>query len=223
MLKTHMVACLMATGLIAAPALAQTSPTAPATNTAPVTTPAGPAGSTMGANPNATTGANTGNANMAGGSFMTQREPGMYSASEIIGKDVLGANNEDIGEIGDVLIDRSGQVRAVVVDVGGFLGIGETHVAIPMQQVQMRSNQQNAGTTGTAGTTAGNTTGSTGTTATTGTTGTAGQNTAAGTNNSQNQAAAGANSGAADMVIVVMTTKEQLQNAPKFEEGARRQ
>jgi sporulation protein YlmC with PRC-barrel domain len=221
MLKTHMAVCLMATGLIAAPALAQTSTTAPATNTAPVTTPAGPAGSTMGANPNATTGANAGNAQMAGGSFMTQREPGMYSASELIGKDVMGANNEDIGEIGDVLIDRSGQVRAVVVDVGGFLGIGETHVAIPMQQVQMRPNQQNAGMTGS--TTAGNTTGSTGTTATTGTTGTAGQSTAAGANNAQNQSAASGNRGAADMVIVVMTTKEQLQNAPKFEEGARRQ
>lgn len=222
MLKTHMVACLMATGLIAAPALAQTSPTAPATNTAPVTTPAGPAGSTMGANPNATTGASTGNATMAGGSFMTQREPGMYSASELIGKDVMGANNEDIGEIGDVLIDRSGQVRAVVVDVGGFLGIGETHVAIPMQQVQMRPNQRNAATTGTAGTTAaGNTTGSTGTTTTTGATGTAGQNTAAGT--TQNQSAASGNRGADDMVIVVMTTKDQLKNAPKFEEGARRQ
>ncbi|MBJ6126548.1 PRC-barrel domain-containing protein [Microvirga splendida] len=213
MLKTHMAVCLMATGLIAAPALAQTSPTAPATNTAPVTTPAGPAGSTMGANPNATTGAAAGNATMAGGSFMTQREPGMYSASELIGKDVMGANNEDIGEIGDVLIDRNGQVRAVVVDVGGFLGIGETHVAIPMQQVQMRPNQRNAATTGTAGTTAaGNTTGSTGTTTTTGATGTAGQNTAA-----------AGNRGADDMVIVVMTTKDQLKNAPKFEEGARRQ
>ncbi|MFC4175430.1 PRC-barrel domain-containing protein [Microvirga sp. GCM10011540] len=207
MLKRHMAACLAASALFAAPALAQTSPTAPATNTAPVTTPAGPAGSTMGANPNAAMGAN---------SFITQREPGMYRASELIGTDVRGANNEDIGEVGDVLIDSSGRARAVVVDIGGFLGIGETHVAIPMDAVQF-GGQQNATATGSVGGTAG-TTGTTTGGATT--MGGAGQNTAARTGNNQQGMAGGANASAPDMIVVVMT-KEQLQNAPKFEESNR--
>lgn len=232
MLKTHMAACLLATSLVAAPALAQTAPPTPATpnpaTTAPATTtpvapdPAAPA--TMGANPNpnatvganpnwnnpgannpganTTAGANTGNANMA---FVTQRDPGMYRASELIGTDVRGANNEEIGEVGDVLIDRNGQVRAVILDIGGFLGIGETHVAIPIQQVQMRPNQQNANNTGAVGGTSApgaNTTGAAGAT------GAAGQNATAGR-------------GGADMVILVMMTKDQLRNAPKFEDGNR--
>ena len=216
MLKTHMAACLVASALTVVPALAQTSPTAPATNVAPVTTPAGPAGTTMGANPNATTGANTtaGSTTAAGGGFVTQREPGMYRASELIGKDVRGGNNEDIGEVGDILIDRNGQVRAVVLDIGGFLGIGETHVAIPMQQVQLRPNQQNAATTGTVG----NTTVTTGSTATT-----AGQSTTARTGTDQNPSntAAGPGTTGADVIVVLMMTKDQLQNAPKFEDNAR--
>jgi PRC-barrel domain len=124
---------------------------------------------------------------------------------------VRGGNNEDIGEVGDVLIDRNGQVRAVVVDVGGFLGIGETHVAIPMQQVQFRSGRQNANTTGSVGgntaTTGGNTTGTTATT---------GQSTAAQTGSTQ----VGANAGEPDAIIVMMT-KDQLQNAPRFQDDNR--
>lgn len=249
MLKSHMSACLLATFLIAAPALAQTSTTAnpattaPATNIAPVTTPAGPAGSTMGANPNATVNttpggnaaaganANAGNAAMAGGPFVTRREPGMYRASELIGMDVRGANNEDIGEVGDVLIDRNGQVRAVVLDIGGFLGIGETHVAVPMEQVQMRPNQTNAnaaGTTGGApapGATPAGTTGGTpapgATAAGPAATGAAGQNTAARTDTDRNRTAAASGAARPDMVILVMMTKDQLRNAPKFEDDGR--
>lgn len=222
MLKTHMAACLVASALINVPALAQTSPAAPATNVAPVTTPAGPAGTTMGANPNATTGANTGtsttagSATIAGGNFVTRREPGMYRASELIGKDVRGGNNEDIGEVGDLLIDPNGQVRAVILDIGGFLGIGETNVAIPMQQVQLRPNQQNAATTGTTG----NTTATTGSTATTGA---AGQSTTAQTGTNQNSSNMGAGTGTTgpDVIVVLMMTKDQLQNAPKFEDNTR--
>jgi sporulation protein YlmC with PRC-barrel domain len=206
MFNHRMALCLAASVLASAPVLAQTS-TAPATNTAPVTTPAGPAGSTMGANPNASTG---------GGNFVTQREPGMYRASELIGTDVRGGNNEDIGEVGDVLIDRNGQARAVVIEIGGFLGIGETHVAIPMQQVQFRSNQQNASTTGSVGGNAGAAgTTATGTTATTGATG---QNMAAQTGG--NQAGAGANANRPDAIIVMMS-KDQLRNAPRFQDGNR--
>jgi putative membrane protein len=159
---------------------------------------AGSARSTAGANQGAGMGALT---------FLTQREPGMYSASDLIGTDVRGGNNEDIGEVGDVLIDRNGQVRAVVIDVGGFLGIGETPVAIPMQQVQFRSAQQNANATGTV---AGNTN-------VTGATATTGQNTAARAGSTQ----AGTNADEPD-VIIVMMTKDQLQNAPRFQNNTRR-
>ncbi|MCW1933675.1 PRC-barrel domain-containing protein [Pararhodobacter zhoushanensis] len=43
---------------------------------------------------------------------------------------------EDIGEIGDVIVDGSGGVSAVVIDAGGFLGMGEHHVRIPYSDLQ---------------------------------------------------------------------------------------
>ena len=56
-------------------------------------------------------------------------------AENLQGKRVYGANNEDIGEISDVLLTQDGQIDAFVVDVGGFLGIGEKEVAIGMQNI----------------------------------------------------------------------------------------
>ncbi len=56
-------------------------------------------------------------------------------AEDLQGKRVYGANNEDIGEISDLLVTQDGQIDAFVVDVGGFLGIGEKEVAIGMQNI----------------------------------------------------------------------------------------
>lgn len=239
MLKTHMAACLLASTFIAAPALAQTSTTAPATNTAPVTTPAGPAGSTMGTNPNTATGTTAGSAGTAVGgapgtvtasgmganmNFIPRRDPGVMRASELIGKDVYGANNEDIGEVDDVLINPNGQVIGVIVGVGGFLGIGETNVAVPMNALQFKPREANRGTAGTAATTG---TAGTGTTAP-GAAGTAAGagTTASGSAGTGTMGTAGTTAGGAGAannadVIVLMVTKEQLNAAPKFQDDAR--
>ncbi len=56
-------------------------------------------------------------------------------AENLEGKRVFGANNEDIGEISDILLTPDGQIDAFVVDVGGFLGIGEKEVAIGMKNI----------------------------------------------------------------------------------------
>src|SRR5436309_14729144 len=42
----------------------------------------------------------------------------------ILGKGVRGSGGEDMGRVVDVLVDRAGQVRAAVIDFGGFLGVG---------------------------------------------------------------------------------------------------
>lgn len=51
---------------------------------------------------------------------------------------------DDIGEINEVLLDRQGDVKAVVLGVGGFLGIGEKNVAVPMEQVKFVKNGDGA-------------------------------------------------------------------------------
>jgi sporulation protein YlmC with PRC-barrel domain len=61
--------------------------------------------------------------------------PGQVLASKLMGASIQGANNEKLGTINDVLIDESGKVVAVIVGVGGFLGIGEKNVAIPYGDV----------------------------------------------------------------------------------------
>lgn len=63
------------------------------------------------------------------------------SADKLQGKRVYGANNEDIGEISDVLLTQDGKVDAFVVDVGGFLGMGEKSVAIGTQNIDFMSDQ----------------------------------------------------------------------------------
>jgi hypothetical protein len=48
----------------------------------------------------------------------------------ILGREVRSATNENMGRIVDVLVDRSGQVRAAIIDFGGFLGVGSRKIAV---------------------------------------------------------------------------------------------
>jgi sporulation protein YlmC with PRC-barrel domain len=50
-------------------------------------------------------------------------------------QNVYDPSEEKVGEISDVLVDRDGKVSAFIVSVGGFLGIGEKHVAVPFNGV----------------------------------------------------------------------------------------
>jgi sporulation protein YlmC with PRC-barrel domain len=51
-------------------------------------------------------------------------------ASDLIGMDVYNTNNDDIGEIKDLIIEDGKNLKAIVIDVGGFLGAGERTVAV---------------------------------------------------------------------------------------------
>jgi putative membrane protein len=72
--------------------------------------------------------------------------------SDLRGTRVYGANNENIGEINDILVDRNGRVVAAIVGVGGFLGIGEKNVAVPFQSLEYSSDGRRADRTTGAGT-----------------------------------------------------------------------
>lgn len=130
---------------LAAPAFAQTTPTtepatdAPAATTMPATDATTP--------PAATTAAPADAAGF-GYAFMT----GDMSAKTFIGKrlyvsevDVdtsaglteVDKDWDDVGEISDLVISQDGQVKAVLVDIGGFLGMGEKSVAVAMEQLSV--------------------------------------------------------------------------------------
>jgi hypothetical protein len=55
---------------------------------------------------------------------------GASDAHGMLGRDVLSAANEDMGRIVDVIVDRSGRVRAAVIDFGGFLGVGSRKIVV---------------------------------------------------------------------------------------------
>ena len=52
------------------------------------------------------------------------------SAETLLGKPVQSATGEDLGRIVDVIVDRSGMVQAVIIDFGGFLGVGTRKIAV---------------------------------------------------------------------------------------------
>jgi len=90
--------------LAAAPVLAQSNP-APSTTTPP-------------------------SAQAPAGKMFYNSQPGQMRASKLIGTNIKNTANETIGEINELILDKSGKVVAVVVGVGGFLGIGQREVAI---------------------------------------------------------------------------------------------
>ena len=74
---------------------------------------------------------------------------GDWRASKVVGLYVYNDNNQNIGSINDLLTDRSGNIKAVVLGVGGFLGVGEHLVAVPFDKIKFVNEP--VAYTGTAG------------------------------------------------------------------------
>ena len=178
MTKRTLAACLVATTMLAAPALAQ------------------------------------------GTNFVTEQSATQWRASKLVGVDVYGTDNVKIGDVSEVLMDAQGNAQAVVIGVGGFLGIGEKNVAVPFAAVQWKNEAMTtASTTAPAAPAAtGMATATTGTT-TTGTTmppaGTAAAPAAPAPAHPPGSPASSAARGYPDHGMLAMT-KADLQSAPDF-------
>lgn len=65
------------------------------------------------------------------------------NAEDLTGARVYGANDEDIGEIDELLLSEDGQtIDRVIVDVGGFLGMGEHEVAVTMEELHIMRSEE---------------------------------------------------------------------------------
>jgi len=123
-----------ATDQPAAPAATDTTAAAPATadqTTAPATT------DTMAAAPATTDQA----APSETGSINPIATPQDIAATKLMGAEVYGTEDSDIGEISDIVFDPKGDIKAIVVDVGGFLGIGEKPVALNFDNLNLRTDE----------------------------------------------------------------------------------
>ena len=61
---------------------------------------------------------------------------GQWRASKVVGLNVYNDSNESLGSINELLIDQSGKIQAVVIGIGGFLGIGEHNVAVAFDKIK---------------------------------------------------------------------------------------
>jgi hypothetical protein len=59
-----------------------------------------------------------------------------HEVEGILGREVVSAADENMGRIVDVVVDRKGQVRAAIIDFGGFLGVGSRKIAVDWSALQ---------------------------------------------------------------------------------------
>jgi sporulation protein YlmC with PRC-barrel domain len=60
----------------------------------------------------------------------------LWRASKLIGLNVYNDQNEKLGDISEILVDKSGKVEGVVIGVGGFLGIGQNDIKVEMSKLK---------------------------------------------------------------------------------------
>jgi PRC-barrel domain len=70
---------------------------------------------------------------------------GPKDAYAVLGRDVRSQTNEDMGHIVDVIVDRTGTVRAAVIDFGGFLGVGSKKIVVDWSALHFRKVAKNSG------------------------------------------------------------------------------
>jgi len=126
MLKKFATATAL-TGLMLASAVAQSPPTSPNSTSPPATS----------SDSKATT---SNSAHM-----LPAQKPDQLLASKFKGTDVMGADNQKIGDVSDILFARDGsKIDAYVVSVGGFLGIGSKEVALAPSEFQVMAGENGA-------------------------------------------------------------------------------
>src|SRR4029078_2571261 len=82
----------------------------------------------------------------------------VWRASKLVGLNVYNDQNEKLGDISEILMDKSGKVEGVIIGVGGFLGIGQQDIMVEMSKLKFVDEpvrisnppQPGSATTGTA-------------------------------------------------------------------------
>jgi len=65
-------------------------------------------------------------------------------AITVLGKKVLGPSGEDMGRVTDLLLDRDAHIKSIVIDFGGFLGVGSRKIAIDWRLVRFVPDDKDA-------------------------------------------------------------------------------
>lgn len=65
------------------------------------------------------------------------------TADDLEGARIYGPNDEDVGEIDELILNDNGQITHVLADIGGFLGMGERTVKLSFEELQLIRNNDN--------------------------------------------------------------------------------
>jgi sporulation protein YlmC with PRC-barrel domain len=63
-------------------------------------------------------------------------QSGQWRASKLVGLNVYNEQNEKLGDISEILLDKSGKVEGVIIGVGGFLGMGQRDIKVEMSKLK---------------------------------------------------------------------------------------
>lgn len=81
---------------------------------------------------------------MPAGTVTTTQIPSDFRtmrAEQLIGKSVYNASGERVGEIDEIVVNRNSRATAAVVGVGGFLGVGEKKVVVPLDSMRVQGDR----------------------------------------------------------------------------------
>ena len=127
----------------------------------------------------------------------TKAQGNLWRASKLKGLNVYNEQNEKLGDISEILIDKSGKVDGIVIGVGGFLGMGQHDIKVEMSKLKFVDEPVR-------------------TSSTTTNTGTTGTNTRATTTTSSTASSANDRKWYPDHAILGGASKDQLKSMPQF-------
>jgi len=127
---------------------------------------------------------------------VTKTQGNLWRASKLKGLNVYNEQNEKLGDITEILIDKSGKVDGIVIGVGGFLGMGQHDIKVEMSKLKFVDEPVRTSSTSNTGTT--------------------GANTRATTTTSSTATSANDHKWYPDHAILSGASKEQLKSMPQF-------
>ena len=139
---------------------------------------------------------------------------GSWRASKLMGLVVYNEANEKLGDINELIVDKDGKINAVVIGVGGFLGMGEHDIAVAINKLKFVEDPVRTSSTTTPATTERRDTTTTGA-ASPSTTAPAGSSTTTTTTTTTSARTSSSNDWVPDHAVM-SGTKEQLKAMPQF-------
>jgi sporulation protein YlmC with PRC-barrel domain len=80
------------------------------------------------------------------GTYLSSAPANSFRSDQLIGAELMSrSDDKSIGTISDLVIDENGQIAAVIVDSGGFLGLGSKEVAVSWDSIERRLNEKGDG------------------------------------------------------------------------------